>query len=99
MQFIVTGYDGTDENALDRRMAVREDHLAMANKMHAAGRWLYAAAILDDEGKMVGSMIVCDFASRDALETEWLNDEPYVTGKVWHRVEIKKAQVAPFCAP
>lgn len=99
MQFIVTGYDGTDESALDRRMAAREAHLAMANKMHAAGRWLYAAAILDDDGKMVGSMIVCDFESREALETEWLNDEAYVAGKVWQRVEIKRAQVAPFCAP
>ncbi|SMD04555.1 hypothetical protein SAMN02746065_12419 [Desulfocicer vacuolatum DSM 3385] len=99
MQFIVTGYDGTDDKALDRRMAAREAHLAMAGDMHKKGRWLYAAAILDEAGKMMGSMIVCDFDSREAMEAEWLNSEPYVTGKVWERIEIKKAQVAPFCAP
>ena len=98
MQFVVMGYDGTDENALDRRMAARNAHLETAEKMYAAGRWLYAVAILDDAGKMVGSMIVCDFESREALESQWLNDEAYVIGKVWARVDIKRAQVAPFCA-
>jgi len=99
MQFIVTGYDGTDDKALDRRLAVRDAHLEMAGKMNKAGRWLYAAAILDDAGKMVGSMIVCDFESRDAMDIEWLNNEPYVMGKVWERIEVTRAQVAPFCAP
>ena len=98
MQFIVMGYDGTDENALDRRMAARKNHLDMAQKLYADGRWLYAAAILDDDGKMVGSMIVCDFESREDLESQWLNNEAYITGKVWVKVDIKRAQVAPFCA-
>ena len=96
MQFIVTGYDGTDDKALDRRMAAREAHLAMAGKMHEAGRWLYAAAILNKQGTMTGSMIVCEFDSREALEEEWLNKEPYVLGKVWEKIEITGAKVAPF---
>ena len=99
MHFIVSGYDGTDDKALDRRMAARESHLAMAENMYEKGRWLYAAAILDETGKMVGSMIVCDFDSREALEAEWLDKEAYVIGKVWERIEITRAQVAPFCAP
>ena len=99
MQFIVFGYDGRDENALERRLAAREAHLAMAGEMYQAGRWLYAAAILSDDGVMCGSMIVCDFPSQEDLESQWLNREPYVTGKVWEKVEIKRAQVAPFCAP
>lgn len=99
MQFIVMGYDGTDENALERRMAARKDHLEMAEKLYAAGRWLYASAILDDAGKMVGSMIVCDFESREDLESQWLNNEAYILGKVWVNVDITRAQVAPFCAP
>ncbi|SLM31563.1 conserved hypothetical protein [Desulfamplus magnetovallimortis] len=99
MQFIVTGYDGTDDGALERRMNVREAHLNMASEMHESGKWLYAAAILNDEGKMCGSMIVCDFDSREALESEWLNREPYVTGDVWKTIEIRQAMVAPFCAP
>ncbi len=99
MQFIVIGRDGTDENALERRMAAREAHLETARKMYESGNWLYAAAILNDEGKMAGSMIVCDFKSREALEREWLDNEAYVKGNVWETVEIKEAAVAPFWAP
>ncbi|MBU1342217.1 MAG: hypothetical protein KKE44_07970 [Proteobacteria bacterium] len=97
MQFIVTGYDGKDEGALDRRMAAREAHLAKAKTMYETGRWLYAVAILNDAGKMAGSVIVCDFDSRQALESEWLEKEPYVLGKVWEKIDITRAQVAPFC--
>lgn len=97
MQFIVIAYDGTDEGALERRLAVREAHLESAKKMFEAGKWLYAAGILDDDGKMIGSMIVCDFPSRDELE-EWLKVEPYVVGEVWKEINVNRAQVAPFRA-
>jgi uncharacterized protein YciI len=96
MQFIVTGYDGKDEGALDRRMAAREAHLAVAKEMYENQRWLFATAILNDEEKMAGSLIVCDFDSRDDLESQWLDKEPYVLGKVWEKIEITRAQVAPF---
>ncbi len=99
MQFIVIGRDGIDKDALDRRMAAREAHLATAKEMHETGKWLYAAAILNDGGQMAGSMIVCDFESRDALEKEWLDTEAYVLGKVWETIEISEAAVAPFWAP
>ncbi len=96
MQFIVTGYDGKDEGALDRRMSVREAHLAMAEKMYENHKWLFATAILNDEEKMAGSLIVCDFESRQEMETLWLDNEPYILGKVWEKIEISCAQVAPF---
>ncbi len=44
MQFLVTGYDGTDEKALDRRLAVREDHVERNDKLRDAGHLLYAVA-------------------------------------------------------
>src|SRR4051812_23280540 len=37
MQFLITAYDGTDEGALERRMAVREAHLVGARAMKASG--------------------------------------------------------------
>ena len=49
-------------------MAARDAHLKSAKEMYAKGKWLYAAAILNDDEKMVGSFIVCDFASRAELE-------------------------------
>ena len=88
MQFLVLGYDGKDAEALERRMAVREQHLAGSERMYAEGRWQDSGALLDDEGTMIGSFIVCDYASRETLESQWLNHEPYVTGGVWKRIEI-----------
>ena len=61
MQYIVIGYDGTDEKAMDRRLAVREEHLASVKKRFEAGEHLYGAAILDDEGKMIGSVMVVEY--------------------------------------
>lgn len=96
MQFIVTGLDGKDDKALDRRMAAREGHLEMAKKMEASGNWLFAAAMLDDDKKMTGSVIICEFESRQALEAQWLDKEPYVLGKVWEEVTITEAAVPPL---
>jgi uncharacterized protein YciI len=97
MQFIILGYDGTDEGALARRMAAREAHIKQAKQMFDDGKLLYAAGILDDDGKMIGSMIICEFPSRNDLEDLWLKNEPYVTGNVWERIEVNGTHVAPFC--
>lgn len=95
MQFIVIAYDGIDDKAIERRKAVREDHLKNAKEMFDSGKWLYAAAILDDTGKMIGSMVMCDFVSREELKKQWLNREPYVLGKVWEKIDINRALAAP----
>ena len=94
MQFVVTAHDYKDSKALERRLAVREQHLKYANEMHKQGKWLFASALLDNEGKMNGSIIFCDYENEDQLREEWLNNEVYVTGKVWEKIEIRKAKVA-----
>ncbi|HPR63718.1 MAG TPA: YciI family protein [Thermoanaerobaculia bacterium] len=96
MYFIVTGYDGTDGEALSRRMAARAGHLELAESMYEKGTFLFAAGILNDAGTMIGSMIVCDFPSRKELD-DWLAREPYILGKVWEQIEVSPAQPAPFC--
>lgn len=95
MQYIVTGFDGTDEKAMDRRLAVREEHLESVKKRFEAGEHLYGAAMLDDAGKMIGSMMVVEYPSREELD-KWLKNEPYVTGDVWRKIEIKPCKVAPL---
>jgi uncharacterized protein YciI len=77
-------------------MAAREAHLKLGKELHDAGKWLYAAGILDDQGKMIGSMIVCEFESREEMEKQWLGHESYIAGKVWQKIDIHRAQVAPF---
>jgi uncharacterized protein YciI len=96
MQFVVIAYDGTDEKALERRMAVRPEHLKQAEKWHENGQWLYAVGILNERGNLIGSVIVCEFASEEALWREWLDHEPYVLGKVWERIDIHPARIPPF---
>ena len=98
MQFVVLGYDGTDAGAPRRRMAARDAHLRTAKEMYDEGTLLYAAALENDDGVMIGSMIVCDFPSRTELEEQWLKTEPYVVGNVWERYTVSRAKVAPFCA-
>lgn len=95
MQFLVIGYDGEDAGAPERRMAVREKHLADSQRMYASGKWQDSGALLDDAGTMIGSFVVCDYASREELEREWLHCDPYVTGGVWTRIEIHPVLISP----
>ena len=92
MQFLVLGHDGADAKALERRLAARDSHLALGDTLREAGRLLYAAAILDEKEKMVGSVLICEFNSRQDLD-DWLKIEPYVIGKVWEKIEIRPCKV------
>ncbi len=97
MQYLVTAYDDTDENALDRRMAARKDHLALGDEMSQAGQLHFAAAIMDADGKMIGSSLVVEFSSRAEVD-EWLAVEPYVAQHVWKEIEIQPCRVSPSFA-
>jgi len=93
MQFLLIAYDGTDEGAFERRMKARPEHLEKISHVKKAGEFLFGGAILDDTGKMIGSMILYDVSDRAALD-ERLKDEPYVYNKVWERIEIKPFRLA-----
>lgn len=92
MQFVVAGYDGTDEGALERRMVARDKHIELVETMKREGKFLFAAAILNGEEKMIGSILIVDFPSKEELD-KWLEVEPYVTGEVWQSIEIKPCKV------
>ncbi|GLV53911.1 hypothetical protein KDH_07620 [Dictyobacter sp. S3.2.2.5] len=94
MEFIVMAYDATDEEALKRRLDIRPAHMAQGEKMLAEGKYRFGAALLNDEEKIIGSMIVADFASRDELNA-WLEIEPYVTGHVWEKIEVTPCRIGP----
>jgi len=93
MQFLVTGTDGTDEKALERRLAARDAHLKGVAEASGKNEHLYGAALLDEAGKMIGSFLVVEYPDRDALDA-WLKTEPYVLGGVWERVEVTPCKVA-----
>ena len=93
MQFLLIAYDGTDEGATERRMAVRPEHLEKISELRKSGEFLFGGAILDDEGRMIGSMILYEFPDRESLDDR-LKDEPYITEGVWKKIEIKPFRLA-----
>ena len=90
MQYLITAHDGPD--MLDRRMEVRPRHLENMEKLRKAGSVVCAGGILDDEGRLTGSALVLDFASKDLLD-EYLSNEPYITEKVWETVTAEPMHV------
>ena len=94
MQFLILAYDATDADAINRRMLARAAHVATIDKYKTNGHMHIGAALLDDDDKMIGSIIIAEFPSRKALDV-WLAEEPYITGKVWEKIEIKACQIGP----
>jgi len=94
MQFLILAHDATDDDALARRMQHREAHLATIARYKAAGHMHIGAALLDDNEKMAGSVIIAEFPTRKELDA-WLAEDAYVVGKVWGKVEVTQCKVAP----
>ena len=92
-QFLMIARDGDDAEAIDRRTAVRPTHLEGIAPLVSAGHIQVGGAILDDEGRMIGSMILADFPDRAALDA-WLTNDPYVTGDVWRDIEVVPFRVS-----
>lgn len=94
MQFAIIAYDGTDEAALDRRIAARDAHIATSDKLVASGNGLFGGAILNDDGKMVGTIKIVEFETQAEFDEYWAS-EPYVTGEVWKSYEIVPFKTGP----
>lgn len=92
-QYLITAYDYTDEGALKRRMDVRPHHLDGARDLKSKGNFIIGGAMLNEEGKMIGSTMIVQFEDEDQLEA-WKQSEPYITQKVWESVDIKPFKVA-----
>ncbi len=88
MQFIITAHDG--ENMLEKRMAVRPRHLENMSRIN--GRVICAGGLLDDAGKMKGSVMIMEFDGREGLE-QYLRSEPYIVERVWEKVEVNPMNV------
>ena len=88
MQYIITAYDGTDSNALARRMEVRPRHLENIKKVMEQYKVLCAGGLTNDEGTPIGSFLVMDFPTREAFD-QYLATEPYLTEKVWQEIKVE----------
>ena len=88
MQFVIKALDG--KGLLEKRMEVRPRHLENMGKVN--GKVVCAGGLLDDEGKMKGSVMVMDFADKAALDA-YLASEPYILEHVWEKVEVERINV------
>ncbi len=92
--FVIIARDGTDEGAPARRTAVRDAHIEQVNAGIDTGQNIMGAAMLNDNGDMVGSVMTVQFENRAALD-EYLKTEPYITGNVWQDIEIIECKIPP----
>ena len=88
MQFMIKALDG--ENKLAKRMEVRPRHLDGIEKLRS--HIICAGGVLDNEGRMKGSVLILDFPSHDDLDS-YLASEPYVVEQVWAKIEIETMTV------
>jgi uncharacterized protein YciI len=95
MQFLLIAFDGTDEGALERRMKARPSHFENVALSKKKGEFRLGGAILDEDGKMIGSMIVYEFPDREALN-KYLENEPYIVSGTWKRIDIRPFNLASF---
>jgi uncharacterized protein len=92
-QYLITAFDGTNENALDHRINIRPYHLEGVKKMKETGNFIIGGAILNDDGKMIGSTMILQFEDSQELQN-WMDSEPYIQEKVWEKFDVKPFRVA-----
>ena len=88
MQFVITAYDG--EGMLAKRMEVRPLHLEGMERLKE--HLVCAGGLLDDEGKLKGSVRVMEFQNREEVD-EYLASEIYVTEHVWEKITVERMNV------
>ncbi len=87
-------YSEDNENSLEKRLSVRENHLARLNELQKQGKLLVAgpcpAIDSSDPGEagFTGSLIIAEF---DNLETaqSWADQDPYIDAGVYKKVTVK----------
>ncbi|KZT03972.1 uncharacterized protein LAESUDRAFT_658697 [Laetiporus sulphureus 93-53] len=99
-KFIVWAPDMSDPDAFQRRLSVRQQHFVRGDKLHESGQWKVGGALLTPESiaspnaekKMIGSVIICEAESLEAVR-EVIESDIYYTANVWDK---EKLQIFPF---
>ena len=75
---------------LAKRMEVRPLHLEGMERLKE--HLVCAGGLLDDEGKLKGSVLVMEFQNREEVD-EYLASEIYVTEHVWEKITVERMNV------
>lgn len=88
--FVITCTD--HEGTLEKRLAVRPQHLARLEKLADEGRVIVAGAMPKDRDDLqagfYGSTLILDFDSREALDA-WLAEEPFLKEGIYAHIDVK----------
>ncbi|MFV5490520.1 YciI family protein [Acinetobacter sp. ASP199] len=88
--FVVSCTD--QEGTVEKRLAIRPQHLERLQKLDDEGRLIVAGAMPKEPGNpqagFYGSTIIVDFDSREALD-EWLQEEPFLKEGVYAHIDVK----------
>ncbi|SHE63922.1 hypothetical protein SAMN02745753_00559 [Marinomonas polaris DSM 16579] len=90
MQFVVTAFDY--EDALERRLEHREAHLNGLRAMAKQGAFISGGAMVNDQGKMIGSNVHVAFPDLDAVQA-WLDSDLFTVHKVWETTTISEIKL------
>ncbi|HEY6421180.1 MAG TPA: YciI family protein [Candidatus Binataceae bacterium] len=82
MLYVIIGHDGPDGATL--RPTVRPAHVENLRPLGEQGKLVIAGPFLDGSG----SLIIVDMDS-EAAALEFAHNDPYTTGGVFDRVEVK----------
>jgi len=93
-QFIIIAREAADGGApCQARSTVRAEHYARIRPLIDRREYLVGGSMKDDHGRIVGSVAIVEFPSREALDA-WLVSEPYVTRGVWRHIDIIPFEVS-----
>ncbi|WP_236033655.1 YciI family protein [Belnapia mucosa] len=95
MGYAILAFDGEDEGALQRRMAVRDRHIEVLNAWAADGRLALGVPLFSAAGRILGSLMVLEVPDQAGLDA-YLAAEPFNQGEVWQRVETFPFRIAPL---
>ncbi|WP_234907047.1 YciI family protein [Rhizobium rhizogenes] len=87
MQFAIIAKDHTVAGTLEKRLAARTEHMEGIRQGKAEGTIIDGGAILNAQGNMAGSVILCEFPDRAALDA-YFAAEPYHRDGIWGAVEV-----------
>ncbi|MGR5062672.1 YciI family protein [Photobacterium sp. DNB22_13_2] len=82
------------DNSLERRLSVRDQHLARLKALQEQGRLLVAGPMpaIDSENPgeagFTGSTVIAEFNSLDDAQT-WADADPYIDAGVYEKVIVK----------
>jgi hypothetical protein len=96
--YLIMAWDGTDAGARERRLAARPLHFANIAPMTKSGQLVIGGPILNDADEMIGSTCIVAFDTRAELD-HWLATDPYVTGRVWQKIEVHRIKVTAQGTP